>query len=188
MSKFLLYLGICCVHSCVYTCTVHTDCDCTVVLLTDQSNAPIQGTQHHTSHTHHTDTTQTESNLNLQTGFGSTGCSGAEKMRSSIGGGGLRPPSHWLGLISQDKRNICINFFPPRKVRFIRYFLPNFRKLRVLWNKMGSLTNAILMIFCKITRINLRICLKSVLYKTCNKPSNNSEVVCESLFEIFLKL
>ena len=41
---------------CVYTYTVHTDCDCTVVLLTDQSIASIQGTPHG----HHTDTTQSQ--------------------------------------------------------------------------------------------------------------------------------
>ena len=46
MPKFLLYSGLCCAHGCVYTCTVHTDCDCTVVLLTDQSIASIQGTPH----------------------------------------------------------------------------------------------------------------------------------------------
>ena len=36
-------------------CTVHTNCDCTVVLLTNQSIATIQGTPH----------TQTESNVEL---------------------------------------------------------------------------------------------------------------------------
>ena len=45
-----------CVH--MYCTTVHTDCDCTVVSLTDQSIASIQGTPH-THHTlritHHTD-------------------------------------------------------------------------------------------------------------------------------------
>ena len=41
--------------------TVHTDCDCTVVLLTDQSIASIQGTpQTHTHDTHtHTHTHDT---------------------------------------------------------------------------------------------------------------------------------
>ena len=32
MPKCLLYLRLCCAHSCVYTCPVHTECDCTVVL------------------------------------------------------------------------------------------------------------------------------------------------------------
>ena len=46
-------------HGCVYTCTVHTDCYCRVVSLTDQSIASIQGTPH-TYHTHikHTDKAQ----------------------------------------------------------------------------------------------------------------------------------
>ena len=48
---FLLYSRLCCAHGCVNTCTVHTYCDCTVVSLTDQSIASIQGK----AHTHHTD-------------------------------------------------------------------------------------------------------------------------------------
>ena len=56
MPKFLLYSGLCCAHGCVHTWTVHTDCDCTVVLLTNQSIASIQGIPH---------TTQTESNVKI---------------------------------------------------------------------------------------------------------------------------
>ena len=44
-----------CPRLCVrlYCTPVHTDCDCTVVLLTDQSIQFIQGTQHtHDTHTH----------------------------------------------------------------------------------------------------------------------------------------
>ena len=49
-----------CVH--MYCTTVHTDWDCTVVLLADQSIASIQGTPH----THYTlHTTQTKSNVEL---------------------------------------------------------------------------------------------------------------------------
>ena len=52
-----------CVH--IYCTTVHTDCDCAVVLLTDQSIASIQGTPH--THTHHTPHIhQTESNVELR--------------------------------------------------------------------------------------------------------------------------
>ena len=49
-----LFMTILCPRLCVrlYCTSVHTDCDCTVVSLTDQSIASIQGT----SHTHHTHT------------------------------------------------------------------------------------------------------------------------------------
>ena len=48
MPKFLLYSCLCCAHGCVYTCTVHTDCDCTVVF----PLWPIGAS--HTSRGHHT--------------------------------------------------------------------------------------------------------------------------------------
>ena len=46
---------------CLYCTPVHTDCDSTVVSLTDQSITSIQGTPH-TTHTH---MTQTKSNVEL---------------------------------------------------------------------------------------------------------------------------
>ena len=56
MAKFLLYSCICCTYRCVYTCTVHTDCDCTSVfpLCLIGASHPSRG-HHHTPHTtHHT--------------------------------------------------------------------------------------------------------------------------------------
>ena len=45
-----LFMTMLCV--CLYCTPVHTDCDCTVVSLTDQSIASIQGKPHTHSHTH----------------------------------------------------------------------------------------------------------------------------------------
>ena len=53
MPIFLFYSRLCFAHGCVYTCTVHTDFDCTVVSLSAiRASHPFKG--HHT-HTHCTD-------------------------------------------------------------------------------------------------------------------------------------
>ena len=55
MPKFLFYSCLCCTHSCLYTCTVHTDCDCTVVFPLWPIGASHQSRGHHThTHTIHT--------------------------------------------------------------------------------------------------------------------------------------
>ena len=56
IPDLFMTIWLCCAHGCVYTCTVSTNYDCTVVLLTDQSITSIQGTPHG----HHTDTTQSQ--------------------------------------------------------------------------------------------------------------------------------
>ena len=48
MPKFLLCSCLCCAHNCVYTCTVHTDCDCTVVLPFWLIGASHPSSGHHT--------------------------------------------------------------------------------------------------------------------------------------------
>ena len=56
-----LFMTMLCPRLCVrlYCTPVHTDCDCTVVSLTDQSIVSIQGTPHK----HDTHMTQTKSNV-----------------------------------------------------------------------------------------------------------------------------
>ena len=60
-----LFKTMLCPWLCVrlYCTPVHTDCDCTVVSLTDQSIASIQGTPH--THDTHKHMTQTMSNVEL---------------------------------------------------------------------------------------------------------------------------
>ena len=66
MPKFLLYSSLYFTHRCVYTCTVHTDCDCTIVFPLWPIGASHPSRGHHTNttrtpHTHtHTDTTQSQ--------------------------------------------------------------------------------------------------------------------------------
>ena len=58
-----LFMTMLCPRQCVrlYCTPVHTDCDCTVVLLTNQSIASIQ----RTPHTHDTHTQDTKSDVEL---------------------------------------------------------------------------------------------------------------------------
>ena len=57
-----LFITMLFVHIHMYCTTVHTDCDRTVVSLTDQSIAPSRGHHTHTTHDTHT---LTESNVEL---------------------------------------------------------------------------------------------------------------------------
>ena len=59
---FLLYSWLCFAYDCVYTCSVHTDCDCTVDFPLWPIRASHPNRRHHThTHTHHT-----ESNVELK--------------------------------------------------------------------------------------------------------------------------